>query len=157
MKIIAIDPGFERMGLAVLERAGGKDTLLFSECFQTSAKSPFSERLRKIGARASAVIKKWKPRALAIETLYFEKNQKTAMRVAEARGVVIYESAKAGLSVFEYTPLEVKMAVAGWGRADKKAVMNMVGKLIKLSAKKYQDDELDAVAIGLTGLARERF
>ncbi|KKT75741.1 MAG: Crossover junction endodeoxyribonuclease RuvC [Parcubacteria group bacterium GW2011_GWF2_44_7] len=78
------------------------------------------------------------------------------MRVAEARGVVIYEAARAGLSVYEYTPLQVKIAVTGWGRADKKSVMNMVSKLIQLKNKKYSDDELDAVAIGLTHLASAR-
>ena len=111
MRILGIDPGFEKLGVAVLERAGGKDTLLYSECFRTSARLPFPERLNALGPRASTIIKKWKPRALAIETLYFEKNLKTAMRVAEARGVVIYEAARAGLSVYEYTPLQVKIAV----------------------------------------------
>src|SRR3989344_9408175 len=156
MKILAIDPGFEKLGIAILERVGGKDVVLHSECFHTSAKLPFPEPLNALGARASAVIKKWKPQALAIETLYFEKNLKTAMRVAEARGVIIYESARAGLSVYEYTPLQVKIAVTGWGRADKKSVMNMVSKLIQLKNKKYSDDELDAVAIGLTHLASAR-
>jgi len=156
MRILGIDPGFEKLGVAVLERAGGKDTLFYSECFRTSARLPFPERLNALGTRASTIIKKWKPRALAIETLYFEKNLKTAMRVAEARGVVIYEAARAGLSVYEYTPLQVKIAVTGWGRADKKSVMNMVSKLIQLKNKKYSDDELDAVAIGLTHLASAR-
>jgi len=156
MKILAIDPGFEKLGIAILERVGGKDVVLHSECFHTSAKLPFPERLNALGARASAVIKKWKPQALAIETLYFEKNLKTAMRVAEARGVIIYESTQVGLSVYEYTPLQVKIAVTGWGRADKKSVMNMVSKLIQLKNKKYSDDELDAVAIGLTHLASAR-
>jgi len=153
MRILAIDPGYERVGIAIL----GKDTLVFSECYKTSAKLDFSERLGLLGQEIGAIIKKYKPMALAIETLFLTTNQKTAMRVAEARGVIIYEAQKAGLKIFEYTPLEIKIAVTGYGKSDKKSVINMVKKLIKINENKNSDDEIDAIAVGLTCFAREKF
>src|SRR3990167_3211738 len=94
MKILGIDPGYERVGGAVLEKNKGdqKEKVLFSECFKTSAKLEFSERLNLIGEEVRTIIKKYKPEVLSIETLFLTTNQKTVMRVAEARGVVIYEA-----------------------------------------------------------------
>lgn len=158
MKILAIDPGFERIGVAILERLPKeKDALVYSTCFKTSAKIPFHERLTTIGTEMESVIKKYKPQALAIEKLYFTTNQKTVMNVAEARGVIIYTASHNGLSIFEYTPPQIKLAVAGYGKATKDMVMRMVPKLIKMDIKTNSDDELDAIAIGLTCLACERF
>jgi len=153
MRILAIDPGYERVGIAIL----GKDTLVFSECFKTSSKIPFSERLFLIGREIESVIKKYKPKLLAIEKLFFATNQKTAMSVSEAKGVIVYEAKKAGLKIFEYTPLEIKIAVTGYGKSDKKSVINMVKKLIKINENKNSDDEIDAIAVGLTCFAREKF
>ncbi len=158
MKILAIDPGFERVGIAVIERkTKGKDSIAYSACFKTSAKIPFHERLTAIGAEIEKVIKKHKPVALAIEKLYFTTNQKTVMGVAEARGVIIYSASRRGLQIFEYTPPQIKVAVTGYGKADKNMVMGMIPKLIKMDNKSTSDDELDAIAIGLTCLACERF
>jgi crossover junction endodeoxyribonuclease RuvC len=158
MKILAIDPGFERLGIAVIEHLPKeKDVLLYSTCFKTSAKIPFHKRLVLIGKEVESVIEKYRPIALGIEKLYFTTNQKTAMGVSEARGVIIYSASKNGLSIFEYTPGEIKVAVTGYGKADKTMVMNMVPKLISIPQKTSSDDELDAIAIGLTCLARERF
>ncbi len=157
MKILAIDPGVERVGIAVLEKIGGvREALVYSDCFKTSAKLPHHERLVLIGDEISRVIKKYKPSCLAIEKLYFENNQKTVMSVAEARGVVVYECAQNELGIFEYTPMQIKLAVAGHGRASKNDVHNMVEKLIDLGFKKMIDDEVDAVAIGLTAVAIEK-
>jgi len=153
MRILAIDPGYERVGIAIL----GKDTLVFSECFKTSSKIPFSERLFLIGREIESVIKKYKPKLLAIEKLFFATNQKTAMSVSEAKGVIVYEAKKAGLKIFEYTPLEIKIAVTGYGKSDKKSVINMVKKLIKINENKNSDDEIDAIAVGLACFAREKF
>ncbi len=150
MKILGIDPGIERVGFAVIEKISGKDSYVFSECFKTSSKLSHSERLRLLGEETAEIIKKYKPEALGIEKLFFETNVKTAMTVAEARGVLIYECAKEGLEIFEYTPLEIKMAVTGYGKGDKKAVMNMVPRLIKLPERKMIDDEVDAIAIAIT-------
>lgn len=150
-KVLAIDPGFDRIGVAVLE----KDELLFSCCIETSRKSLHQERLLEIGKAISKIIKKWKPSALAVEELFFNKNITNAMKVSEARGVVIYEAAQAGLEIFEYSPQAIKIAVTGYGKADKTQVESMVNKLIKIpeSKKKRLDDELDAIALGICHLA----
>jgi len=158
MRILAIDPGFERVGIAVIEKTfTNKDKLVYSTCFKTSSKIPFNERLEKIGTEIENVIKKHKPCALAIEKLYFTTNQKTAMGVAEARGTIIYVCAKNKLVIFEYTPPQIKVAVTGYGKADKNMVMSIVPKLIDINEKINSDDELDAIAIGLTCLACEKF
>ncbi|MFA7192252.1 MAG: crossover junction endodeoxyribonuclease RuvC [Candidatus Paceibacterota bacterium] len=158
MIILGIDPGFERIGIAIIEKDGkSKETLLYSECFKTSAKLPFYERILLIGEKIESISKEYKPKALAIEKLFFTNNQKTVMGVAEARGVIIYSAMKYGLQVFEYTPPQIKIAVTGYGKSDKSAVMSMVPKLIKIERTIKSDDELDAIAIGLTCFACERF
>lgn len=164
MRILGIDPGFERLGIAVLEKLPAQtETVLFSECFKTSAKLEFVERLCLLGERIRAVIKKYKPEVLSIETLFMTTNQKTAMRVAEARGVVLYEAARAGLKIFEATPGQIKIATTGYGKSDKAQIIKMVKILVKIDESKTRqrngqesDDELDAIAIGLTGLAHLR-
>lgn len=158
MKILSIDPGFERVGIAVIERdSNKKDILIYSDCFKTSAKIPFHQRLTFIGNEVERIIKIHKPKALAIEKLYFTTNQKTVMGVSEARGVIIYSASRNGLEIFEYTPPQIKIAVTGYGRADKKMVINMVFKLIDIKKPTSSDDELDAIAIGITCLAHEKF
>ncbi len=157
MKIISIDPGYERLGIAILEKeAKQKETLVFSECFKTSSKLPHNERLALIGNRIKEIIRKYKPTALATEKLFFSGNQKTAMLVAEARGVILYTGSSLGLSVFEYTPNEVKIAITGYGRSEKRQIIDMVRKLIVVTSKTKSDDEFDAIAIGLTHLAINR-
>ncbi len=156
MRILGIDPGIERVGIAVVERVGGKETYVYSECFKTSAKLPHAKRLTLIGQEMSRVIGEWQPAGMAIEKLFFQTNTTTAMGVAEARGVMLYEAAKAGLAIYEYTPLEIKVAVTGYGKSDKRAIMDMVPRLLKLPARKMIDDEVDAIAAALTSFARER-
>lgn len=157
MRVLAFDPGFERLGVAVLEKnppaSGGKEVLLFSTCIRTSPKLPFHKRLLALGEEVEKIIKKHKPDAVALESLYFENNAKTAMNVAAVRGALCYIAASHKLEVFEYTPLQVKVAVTGYGKSDKRAVAMMVEKLIKISKEKKLDDELDAIAVGLTCLA----
>ena len=160
MKILGIDPGFERLGIAILESASAKsygatkkETVVFSECFKTSAKLEFAERLQLIGEQVEKIIKKYKPNVLAIETLFLTTNHKTVMNVAEARGVVIYEAKKAGLKIFEASPPQIKIATTGYGKADKEQVMRMVKLLVDIDKSKKSDDELDAIAIALTGFA----
>ncbi len=166
MRILGIDPGYERLGIAVLEKnktakpfdkAQGKETVLFSECFKTSAKLEFSERLNLIGEEVKRVIKKYKPEVLAIETLFLNTNQKTVMRVAEARGVTIYEASRAGLKIFEASPPQIKIATAGYGRANKEQIIKMVKILVKINNSKTSDDELDAIAIALTAFAHLKY
>ncbi|TSC84526.1 MAG: crossover junction endodeoxyribonuclease RuvC [Parcubacteria group bacterium Gr01-1014_17] len=157
MKVLAIDPGYDRLGIAVVEKQKGVEVALFSACVTTNKKQTAGERLAYIGGEIKEVITKWKPDTLATETLFLFSNQKTAFRVAEARGVILYEAARAELSVFEYTPLQIKIAVTGYGRSDKHQITEMVKKLVVLSPKKRLDDEYDALAIGLTCLAMEKF
>jgi len=151
--VLAIDPGYDRVGVAILSRKNGIETLFFSECIETDKTQSLHERIHFIGERIKKVIKKFKPDSLAIETLYFTKNQKTAMGVASARGAIIYIAKDFGLSIYEYTPLEVKVAVTGYGKADKKQVLAMVPKIIVLKKEEMLDDEIDSIAIGLTHLA----
>jgi len=158
MKIIAIDPGVERVGIAVVEKIGGaKETLLYSDCFKTSAKLSHAQRLSLIGTEVGKIIAEYSADGLAIEKLFFDTNITTAMFVSEARGVMLYEGALAGLPIYEYTPMEIKVAVTGYGKSDKKAVQHMVERLITLPKKKMLDDELDAIAVGLTCFAHEKF
>jgi crossover junction endodeoxyribonuclease RuvC len=156
MKIIAIDPGYERVGIAILEKVSNKETLIYSECFKTLATKSSEERLRLIGEEISKLIKKYQPQALAIENLFFKNNAKTAMKVSEARGVMLYEAAKNNLEIMEFTPLQIKIAVTGYGKSEKEQVTTMVKKLIKIPELLKYDDEYDAIAVGLTFFACHR-
>lgn len=155
MRIISIDPGYERLGIAILEK-GKKETLLFSECFKTKATLPFVDRLELVGKEVARIIGEYSPKALAIENLFIETNQKTAMRVAEVRGAILYQARILGLQIYEYTPLQVKVATTGYGKATKTQVMTMVKKLVSGAENIKQDDEMDAIAIGLTHFAYTR-
>ncbi|MFA6354948.1 MAG: crossover junction endodeoxyribonuclease RuvC [Candidatus Paceibacterota bacterium] len=158
MRILAIDPGFERVGIAIIEKTNTqKHNLVYSNCFKTPPKLPFHARLVLIGKELEKVINIYKPEVLAIEKLYFTTNQKTVMGVSEARGVIIYSASRNGLQIFEYTPPQIKVAVTGYGKSTKDAVIYMVRKLIDVRESVVSDDELDAIAIGLTSLACEKF
>ena len=158
MIILGVDPGFERLGIAVLEKekGGKKEKVIFSECFKTSSKIEFSSRLCLIGKEVKKIIKKYKPEVLSIETLFLNTNQKTVMQVAETRGVVLYEAKKAGLDIFEASPPQIKIATTGYGRADKKQIIKMVKLLVDIKSDTNSDDELDAIAIALTASAHRR-
>lgn len=165
MRILGIDPGYERLGVAVLEKkqTDKKEIVIFSECFKTSAKLDFNERLLLIGEEVKRIIKKYKPEVLSIETLFLTTNHKTVMHVAEARGVVIYEATNAGLKIFEASPPQIKIATTGYGKANKEQIIKMVKILVdidnsKTTAKagKESDDELDAIAIAITAFAHTR-
>ena len=151
LKIIGIDPGYERLGIAIIQKQKiGKEFLIYSDCFKTDKKLPHGERLALIARELKKIIRKYKPDILGIETLYFNENQKTVMPVAEARGVIILVAVQGGLRVIEHTPLEIKVAVAGYGRADKNQVINMVKRLIEIEKVVKLDDEFDAIAVALT-------
>jgi crossover junction endodeoxyribonuclease RuvC len=157
MKILGIDPGYDRLGIAIIEKnAGTKEAVLFSDCVQTSSKDNIYSRFKLIGKTISAVMDKFSPDVLAIENLFITKNQKTAMRVSEVRGIIIYEATRRDIPVFEYSPMQVKTAVTGDGSSDKQRMMKMLALLIVLPDKKTLDDEHDAIAIALTHSARMR-
>jgi crossover junction endodeoxyribonuclease RuvC len=150
---LALDPGYERLGVAVVEREGSRETLIHSDCIRTPASLSFENRLLMLGERVEALIKEYVPQEMALEEIYFQKNEKTAIKIAEVRGVLSYLARKAGLSLRNFTPQEVKVAVTGYGKSDKSAVTMMVSKLVSLPPRKRLDDEMDAIAIGLTCLA----
>lgn len=152
MRIISIDPGYERLGIAILEKKK-RETLIFSECFKTKSDLPFIERLELVGREVARIIAEHQPDALAIENLFISTNQKTAMRVAEVRGAILYQSRLSGLSVHEYTPLQIKTATTGYGKATKDQVGTMVRKIVPEAKNLTQDDEIDAIAIGITHFA----
>ena len=155
MRVLAFDPGYERLGIAVVEKSK-KEELVFSACLRTPATLTFAERLAQLGTEIEALIKTHAPDCVALENLYFETNAKTAMNVSAVRGMLLYIAARHGLAVHEYTPLQVKVAVAGSGRADKSAIALMVPKLLALPTGKRLDDEMDAIAVGITCLASVR-
>lgn len=153
MIVLGIDPGYDRIGLALVEQNPNKPTLLQSECFLTDRKEVFSQRLLTIGDKIEDILKTQKPDIVALEKLFFKTNQKTAMAVAESRGVIIYLCAKYKIPLIEYSPPEIKVCVAGHGLADKKQVTIMIERLIKINKKIKYDDEYDAIGVALTCLA----
>jgi crossover junction endodeoxyribonuclease RuvC len=152
MRILAIDPGYDRLGIAVVEGNASKPTLVWSDCV-LPAKGTSEKRLAEVALAVTAAIATYAPDALGIETLFFSINKKTALGVAEARGAVLAAAGIASLPVIECSPQQVKLAVTGYGGADKKAVAQMIPRLLFLPEKKRLDDELDAIAIGITALA----
>ncbi len=153
-KILGIDPGYGRIGIAVIEKYKNDQKLIYSECFETDAKLPHYKRLFLLGEKMAEIIKKYNPQQIAIETLLWSKNKKTALQVAEARGVILLEAARNDVLIREFNPNQVKLAITGYGKSDKKQVINMVAKLIKIgppaNGKERFDDEYDAIAIALT-------
>jgi crossover junction endodeoxyribonuclease RuvC len=154
VRILGIDPGYHRCGYAVLEQAARSGwRLLASGAVVTDAALPMAARLHALGAELDTLLRLWQPQALAIEELYFAKNAKTALGVAQARGVVLAQAAGAGLSVAEYAPSTVKSQLTGHGAADKAQVGFMVRRLVgsgpDAPAANALDDELDAIAVGL--------
>lgn len=156
MRVLALDPGYDRLGVAVLERTNNVDTLLYSTCIITDRAADFSARLLVIGDTLTTLLTEHSPSLVAIETLFFNKNIKTAIGVAQARGIILYLATKAGCTITEFGPQEIKVAVTGYGKSDKSAVIDMVKRLIKNAPLKAHDDEYDAIAVGITALAHHR-
>ena len=161
MKILGIDPGLARTGYALLEQTGlpagkaGKEIVMKEcGCITTGPKDPEWERLLEIKSDLDALIRKMKPDAICIESLFFQTNVKTAMSVGQARGVVMVTAAEHKLKIIQVTPLQVKIAATGYGKADKKQVETMIVKLLKLKKIPKPDDAVDACAIAWAGIGR---
>jgi crossover junction endodeoxyribonuclease RuvC len=152
MRILAIDPGYDRLGIAVVEGNPSRPTLIMSDCV-TPDKGARENRLARVSSAVTDAIKEYAPDALAIETLFFSINKKTAIGVAEARGAILAAAGCVSLPVIECSPQQVKLAVTGHGGSDKAAVAAMIPRLLALPKRKRLDDELDAIAIGITALA----
>jgi crossover junction endodeoxyribonuclease RuvC len=153
MRILAIDPGYDRMGLAVVEGDPSRPTHVWSDCV-LPPKGETAERLAVIHDAVASAIREHAPDRVAIESLFWSTNNKrSALGVAEARGAALSAAAEAGLSVSEHSPQQVKLAVTGYGNADKKSVASMIPRLIALPPKKRLDDELDAIALAICALS----
>lgn len=155
MRILGIDPGYDRLGLAILSGDANKQIYEHSECF-TPEKGAFETRLLAAGTHVRDIIGRFSPDAMALETLFVTKNQKTAMHVAELRGMLVYEAGLQKLPVFEYGPSQVKVSVTGYGKSDKLGIAGMLSKLLTLPARPMLDDEYDAIAVALTHLVNKR-
>ena len=149
MIILGIDPGIATIGFSILEYNKNQYNLLNCGVIETPAHTLLSDRLCTIYDDLSSLIEKYKPDCVSIEELFFNTNITTGISVAHGRGVILLACKKAGVPIYEYTPLQVKSSVVGYGRAEKKQVMDMVKKLCKLSSVPRPDDAADAVALAL--------
>lgn len=149
MIIMGVDPGFAITGFGVVEYQNNKLKLLDVGAVNTKAGELFTWRLLQIEEKLTEVIQKYHPDAFAIEELFFNNNAKTAIAAAQGRGVAVISAVKCGIPVYEYTPLQVKQAVAGYGRADKNQVQQMVKVILKMDKIIKPDDAADAVAIAI--------
>ena len=147
MRIIGIDPGYAIVGFGIVDYIGGKFTVLDYGAITTDKDTPFPQRLCEIYDDYCLILDKWKPDALSIERLYFTNNQKTGIDVAQARGIIMMAAQQRNIEINEYTPLQVKQAVVGYGQAVKKQVQEMTRKILKLKTIPKPDDTADALAM----------
>ncbi len=156
LRVLGIDPGYDRCGVCIAEKGSPKDRVIFSDCIQTNMKDLFGTRLRTIGDEISALLDKFDPDLVAIESLFFNTNQTTAINVAGVRGVIAFLAHKAGKEIREFSPLQAKLSITGYGKSEKQQVISMIEKIVELDPKKRVDDEYDAIAIALTCIACEK-
>ena len=149
MVILGIDPGLAIVGYGVISHDRGKFTTLAHGAITTPAHTPVQDRLEIIHRDLRQLIEMYRPDEVAIEELFFNTNVTTGIGVAQARGVILATAARLGVEIFEYTPSQVKQAVVGYGKAEKRQVMDMTKRLLNLSAIPKPDDAADAVAIAL--------
>ena len=149
MRILGIDPGFAITGYSIIDYIGNKFKLITSGAILTEAHTSFPLRLEKIFKSIEEIIDNFKPEAVAIEELFFNNNAKTAINVAQARGVILVSAKLKDVPIFEYTPLQVKQAVVGYGRADKEQVQSMVKIILNEENLPKLDDTTDSMAIAI--------
>ncbi len=157
MKALGIDPGTATTGYGILDTDGETVKVIDYGCITTSSKESAPKRLAKICSGVKKLISKHKPDQMAVEKLFFGKNVTTAMSVGQARGVIILAAAQAGVDIAEYTPLQVKIALTGYGRADKQQIQQMVKRLLGMKVTPKPDDAADALAVALCHLNTESF
>jgi crossover junction endodeoxyribonuclease RuvC len=150
MKILGIDPGTGILGFGVIEKKSSKLSMLDAGVIRTPSKQSDGERLKIIYDELAGIIKQNKPDVMAVEKLFFAQNVTTAMSVSQARGAVMLCGIQNGLSVFEYTPLQIKQSITGYGRADKNQIQQMVKNILKLDDIPKPDDCADALACAIT-------
>ncbi len=149
IKILGIDPGYGRTGWGMIENQGSQIKMLDYGCVETSGKIEFPERLKYLYEQLTSIIKKYQPDLVAIEDLYFCKNTTTAIKVGQARGVIILTAHLAGIPIVEFTPLQVKQAIVSYGKAEKKQVQQMVKVFLSLRNIPQPDDAADALAVAI--------
>lgn len=149
MVILGIDPGYAIVGFGVLRSVRGGQSLLACGAINTPAGLPLSKRLLQIADDLDELIRQFNPDAMAVERLYFGNNVTTGIGVAQARGVILMTAERQGIPIYEYDPSQVKLAVVGYGKAEKRQVMDMTKRLLNLKAVPKPDDAADAVAIAL--------
>ena len=149
MRILGIDPGYATVGFGVVDYVNSKFTCVDYGAIQTPAKTPFEDRLEQLFDDMSKLVDYYKPETVAFEELFFNTNTTTAIKVAQGRGVLLLAARKKGLECFEYTPLQVKQAVVGYGGAEKRQVMDMTRRILKMEKVARPDDAADAIAIAL--------
>lgn len=149
VRILGIDPGFAIVGFGLVEAQPGQQRLITCGTINTPAGTPLPERLLQISLDMAELLETLKPDAMAVEELFFTNNITTGIGVAQARGVILAEGQRRGVEIFEYSPSEVKLAVTGYGKAEKRQVMDMTKRLLNLPAVPKPDDAADAVAIAL--------
>lgn len=149
LRILGIDPGFDRTGVGIVDHAASKLAWVWHGCIQTRAKDPLIQRLQQVRDGVRQVLERAKPDILVIEKLFFQKNVTTALDVGMARGVVLVCAADAGVPVLELTPNQVKQGITGYGAADKKQVQEMVQRILKLKELPKPDDAADALALAI--------
>ena len=149
MRILGIDPGYAIVGFGILEAHRGQAQLIRCGAINTPAGVPMPMRLLQIQEDMETLIRTFQPDAMAIEELFFNTNVTTGIGVAQARGIILAAAAKLGVEIFEYTPSQVKQAVVGYGKAEKRQVMDMTKRLLKLAAVPKPDDAADALALAL--------
>lgn len=154
--VVGIDPGFDRLGVAFMSRQGGVEQLLYSTCLSSDRTATLPDRLLFLGNELSQLMETYRPTGLAIETLFFNKNVKTALAVAEVRGLILYLGRRHHCTIHEYSPQAIKLAVTGYGNSDKTAVFSMLKRLVSNVPDGALDDEYDAIAVGVTCLAHCR-
>lgn len=149
MIILGIDPGYAIVGWGIIDYTSNHFSVIDYGAVTTEAKTPFNERLESVYDGVEGIIKRYKPSALAIEKLFYNTNAKTVIDVAQARGVINLAAVKNGVPIFEYTPLQVKQSVVGYGRAEKKQVQEMTRVILKLEKIPKPDDTADALAMAI--------
>ncbi|MCL2083419.1 MAG: crossover junction endodeoxyribonuclease RuvC [Oscillospiraceae bacterium] len=149
MRVLGIDPGLAIIGFAVADNSGGKPVHLRHGVIRTPAGEPLEQRLMTIHDDLSELIETFRPQEAAIERLYFNKNVTTGIPVAHARGIILFTLAKSGIPISEYSPQDVKMAVTGYGNAEKMQIIEMTKQLLSLKARPKPDDAADALALAV--------
>ncbi len=150
MVVLGIDPGYGILGFGVIATNGFKHKAVAYGAIETPKTTNFPERLAFIGEQLEKLIVHYKPDAIAVEELFFYNNQKTAIMVAEARGVVLYVAQKSGIELYEFTPMQIKQAITGYGKADKKQIQSMITVHLGLKEIPKPDDAADALSVAVT-------